>query len=570
MRMVVLLQACNPGEVRMEALLIHSGANGKESTMSSAFTIVPPCTHPDPPASDFGRCAQRFEVFSRLSAALVSQQPEDLPCNLASLIRPLLDFDFLDLIVFKEGTSEFLWHTIGTGEFPPPDVPVEETTYWWVYQQKQALFISDWDKDERFAARRMALKRLGFEYRSLCRLPLYTSGESIGVLSFASFHPHFFSAEEMHFLTLFAGLVSLAVTAAVYRERLQSQKCLDARNGQSSESREGRPEVTSAVSERFSEPAVSKFPEIVGSSPALQSVLRNVEMVAFTDSSVFIDGETGTGKELIARAIHNLSSRRDRPFIKVNCAAIPSGLLESELFGHEKGAFTGAMMRKAGRFEVADKGTLFLDEIGDIPLELQPKLLRVLQEHEFERLGSGRTQRVNVRVIAATHRNIEQMVQQCEFRADLYYRLHVFPVTMPPLRDRREDIPELVRHFVEIYAKRMGRSIGMIPSQAMEALTRHPWPGNIRELQNFVERAVILSPRDVLRAPLSELKASASYSSGSSVCTLEEAEREHVLRALRETKWVIGGCNGAAARLGMKRTTLAYRIRKLGIPCRPQ
>jgi formate hydrogenlyase transcriptional activator len=309
---------------------------------------------------------------------------------------------------------------------------------------------------------------------------------------------------------------------------------------------------------------------IVGKSPALQRTLRELNVVAPTDSGVLILGETGTGKELIARAIHNLSSRRDRPFIKLNCAAIPSGLLESELFGHEKGAFTGAVMRKAGRFEAADKGTLFLDEVGDIPLELQPKLLRVLQEHEFERLGSTRTQQVDVRVVAATHRDLKQMVECGEFRSDLYYRLHVFPLPVPPLRERSEDVPLLVRHFVGEYARRMKRRIETIPRQAMEAFKSYSWPGNVRELQNFIERAVILSPESVLRAPLTELKEAAIQLPGSELCTMEEVEREHVLRAVRAANWVIGGPNGAAARLGMKRTTLTYWIRKFKIPLRPQ
>jgi len=254
----------------------------------------------------------------------------------------------------------------------------------------------------------------------------------------------------------------------------------------------------------------------------------------------------------------------------LNCAAIPSGLLESELFGHERGAFTGALMRKAGRFEVADKGTLFLDEVGDIPLELQPKLLRVLQEHEFERLGSTHTQQVDVRVVAATHRDLKQMVQDGQFRSDLYYRLHVFPLSIPPLRERREDIGILVRHFVDQYARRMNRRIETIPPQAIEALINYSWPGNVRELQNFIERSVILSAGSVLRSPIAELKEAPVQTSSSELSTLEEMEREHVLRAIRQSNWVLGGPNGAAARLGMKRTTLAYRIRKLNIPLRPQ
>jgi formate hydrogenlyase transcriptional activator len=312
------------------------------------------------------------------------------------------------------------------------------------------------------------------------------------------------------------------------------------------------------------------FAGVVGRSAALQRTLREVEVVAPTDSGVLILGETGTGKELIARAIHNLSPRRNRPFIKLNCAAIPSGLVESELFGHERGAFTGAIMRKAGRFESADRGTLFLDEVGDIPLELQPKLLRVLQEHEFEKLGSTHTQQVDVRVVAATHRDLKQMVEDGEFRSDLYYRLHVFPLPVPPLRERREDIPLLVRHFVDEYARRMKRRIETIPPQAMEAFRSYSWPGNVRELQNFIERAVILSPGSVLRAPLAELKEAVVQVPRSELGTMAEMEREHVLRAVRASNWVIGGPKGAAVRLGMKRTTLAYRIRKLNIPLRPQ
>jgi formate hydrogenlyase transcriptional activator len=312
------------------------------------------------------------------------------------------------------------------------------------------------------------------------------------------------------------------------------------------------------------------FEGIVGKSAALQRTLRELEVVAPTDSGVLILGETGTGKELIARAIHNLSARQGRPFIKLNCAAIPSGLMESELFGHERGAFTGAVMRKAGRFEVADKGTLFLDEVGDIPLELQPKLLRVLQEHEFERLGSTHTQQVDVRVVAATHRDLKQMVENGEFRSDLYYRLHVFPLSVPALRERSEDIPLLVQHFVDEYARRMNRRIETISPHVIEALSQYSWPGNVRELQNFIERAVILSPGKVLRPPLAELRGAAVHTASSKLSTSEQMEREHMMRVIRSSNWKIGGPNGAAARLGMKRQTLAYRIRKLKIPLRPQ
>jgi formate hydrogenlyase transcriptional activator len=307
-----------------------------------------------------------------------------------------------------------------------------------------------------------------------------------------------------------------------------------------------------------------RFEQIIGQSPALEAVLEEVEQVAPTDSTVLIQGETGTGKELIARAIHNLSSRCGRPFIKLNCAAIPFDLLESELFGHEKGAFTGAIAQKIGRFEMADKGTLFLDEVGDIPPGLQPKLLRVLQEQEFERLGSTRTHQVDVRLVAATNRNLVEMVRRNEFRSDLYYRLNVFPVALPPLRARREDIPALLKHFVEIYARRMGKQIAEIPSETMSELTSYAWPGNIRELQNFIERSVILSSGSVLQAPFESLKAAATTQAQEAV-TLEEAERNHIRKILEQTRWVVSGPNGAAARLGIKRSTLYFRMQKLGI-----
>ncbi len=306
------------------------------------------------------------------------------------------------------------------------------------------------------------------------------------------------------------------------------------------------------------------FEEIIGESAALKRILKQVETVAPTDSTVLIQGETGTGKELIARAIHNLSKRRERTFVKMNCAAIPTGLLESELFGHERGAFTGAIAQKVGRFELAHGGTLFLDEVGDVPLELQSKLLRVLQEQEFERLGSNRTIRVDVRLVAATNQDLAQMVTDKLFRSDLYYRLNVFPITAPPLRERPEDIPLLVRYFAQKYARLMNKQIETIPAGAMTALAKYHWPGNIRELENLIERSVILSQGPDLHVPLGELKAPAT-SGHNGVATLEAAEREHIQRVLRETNWVIGGPSGAAARLGMKRTTLQSKIRKLGI-----
>lgn len=307
-----------------------------------------------------------------------------------------------------------------------------------------------------------------------------------------------------------------------------------------------------------------RFEQIIGGSRALEAVLKKVERVAPTRCTVLIEGETGTGKELIARAVHNLSPRCGRPFIKLNCAAIPLDLLESELFGHEKGAFTGAIAQKIGRFEMADTGTLFLDEVGDIPPALQPKLLRVLQEQEFERLGSGRTHQVDVRLVAATNRNLAELVARNEYRSDLYYRLNVFPITLPPLRARREDIPALVTHFVDVFSRRLGRQIEEIPAETMAAFVSYPWPGNIRELQNLIERAVILADNGVLPNPLPPSRPQELASSADPV-TLRDSERALILGTLEAGGWVIGGPNGAAAKLGLKRTTLIHRMKKLGV-----
>jgi formate hydrogenlyase transcriptional activator len=312
-----------------------------------------------------------------------------------------------------------------------------------------------------------------------------------------------------------------------------------------------------------------RFEQIIGNSPALEAVLEQTERVATTDSTILIQGETGTGKELIAHSIHNISSRCGRPFVRVNCAAIPLDLLESELFGHEKGAFTGAIAQKIGRFELADKGTLFLDEVGDIPPSLQPKLLRVLQEQEFERLGSTRTHQVDVRLVSATNRDLTEMVNRSEFRSDLYYRLNVFPILLPPLRERREDIPALVTHFVEIFGRRMGRPIEEVPRETMSALCSYQWPGNIRELQNLIERAVILSNDGVLPNPLppgrNQSVTVASAAPTTPLTSLRDSERSLILRTLEAVGWVIGGPKGAAKKLGLKRTTLIHKMNKLGI-----
>jgi formate hydrogenlyase transcriptional activator len=389
--------------------------------------------------------------------------------------------------------------------------------------------------------------------QSGCFLPLVRGDRKIGVLHLLDRHPHRFSEADADFLQLVSNQVAIALDNAMqYREVDESRERL------AGETNYLRTEIR----------AERGFDEILGETPAIQAVLRHISTVAPTNSTVLIQGETGTGKELVARAIHNLSSRRENLFAKLNCAAIPSGLLESELFGHEKGAFTGAIAKKVGRFEVADQGTLFLDEVGDIPAELQPKLLRVLQEREFERLGSSRSIQVDVRLVAATNQDLGRMVEDRSFRADLYYRLNVFPIRLPALRERREDIPLLTLHFVAHYAKQMSKTIDVVSPETMEALIRYEWPGNIRELQNFIERAVILSQTNSLSAPVSELTRPRENSSPAPI-TLEDAERGHILQALRETQWVLGGLDGAAHRLGMPRTTLIYKMRRLGIARQP-
>ncbi len=385
--------------------------------------------------------------------------------------------------------------------------------------------------------------------QSVCCLPLITPSRILGTLNLASLRDGNFSEADADLLSQVASQIAIALENALAFREIDELK-----NRLAKEKLYLEDEIRTEYN----------FEEIIGESKALKRILNQVETVAPTDSTVLVLGETGTGKELIARAIHNLSGRHERTFIKMNCAAIPTGLLESELFGHERGAFTGAIAQKIGRFELAHQGTLFLDEVGDIPLEMQAKLLRVLQEQEFERLGSPRTLRVNVRLVAATNRDLARMVAEGAFRSDLYYRLNVFPITAPPLRERPEDIPLLVRYFAQRYARRMRKPIETIPTETLTALCHYPWPGNIRELENLIERSVILSQGPDLRVTLGELKAQATAVSDGTV-TLEAAEREHILRALREANGVIGGAAGAAARLGMKRTTLQSRMTKLGI-----
>jgi formate hydrogenlyase transcriptional activator len=386
-----------------------------------------------------------------------------------------------------------------------------------------------------------------------CVLPLVSRHRILGTLGLQRRDAQAYTEDEVQFLTQIAGQIAIAVeNALAYGEiRELKDKLAQEKLYLEAETRNDR-----------------NFEDIIGKSKALRHVLQQIETVAPTDSTVLIYGETGTGKELIARAIHNLSRRRVQAFVKLNCAAIPAGLLESELFGHERGAFTGAIAQRIGRFELANRGTVFLDEIGDIPLDLQPKLLRVLQEREFERLGSGRTLRSDARLITATNADLAALVDAQKFRADLFYRLNVFPIHVPPLRERAEDIPLLVRHFVQHFARQMNRTIDTICSDTMEGLTRYPWPGNIRELENLIERAVILSAGPVLRVPLEDLpvRGVPAHANGHmSPRTLEEAEREHILATVKETKWVLSGPRGAATRLGMNRSTLQFRMKKLGI-----
>jgi formate hydrogenlyase transcriptional activator len=400
--------------------------------------------------------------------------------------------------------------------------------------------------------------------QSLAHVPMKGREGTVGVLSLGSWREHAFSQDDLSFLQQIGRQVAVAIENAWAFGEVS-----ETRNKLAQEKLYLEDEIRSEL----------KFEEIVGKSEALRRVLREVETVAPTDSTVLIYGETGTGKELIARAVHNLSSRQSNSFVKLNCAAIPTGLLESELFGHERGAFTGAIAQRVGRFELANRGTMFLDEIGEVPLELQPKLLRVLQEREFERLGSTRTLRTDARLIAATNRDLETLVSEQKFRSDLYYRLNVFPVRVPALRERPEDIPLLVRHFVQQFSRRIGKAIDTIPSETMTTLVKYPWPGNIRELQNVIERAVILTkgtslsvPSDDLRAapapatmPANHASANQTTSSQNMRAILDDAERQQILAALERTSWTVAGPNGAAAVLGMKRSTLQSRMQKLGI-----
>jgi formate hydrogenlyase transcriptional activator len=388
-------------------------------------------------------------------------------------------------------------------------------------------------------------------FREGCVLPLISRHRVVGTLGLSRRDGNAYVHDEVEFLMQVGNQIAIAVENALAYGEIRALK------------------DRLSLERLYLEDEIRgdrQFEDIIGKSTALRRVLKQVETVAPADATVLIYGETGTGKELIARAIHNLSPRQPHAFVKLNCAAIPMGLLESELFGHEKGAFTGAIAQRIGRFELANHGTVFLDEIGDLPLELQPKLLRVLQDREFERLGSGRTLRSDARLIAATNADLGAMVEARRFRADLFYRLNVFPIHIPPLRERKDDIPLLVRYFVQRFARQTNRTIETISSESMESLTRYPWPGNIRELENVIERAVILSSGPILKVPLEDLQSPvAPVQANGKRETLEEIEREHILSVVKATKWVLAGPRGAAARLGMNRSTLQFRMKKLGI-----
>ena len=497
--------------------------------------------------------AQQYRTLLEVSESIALHR--DLPTlfhDLAQRLHRVVKFEYMRLFLYDPEHNVMRLHALET---PNEDcdvmccqeLPVDESPGGWAWQKQESLVVSHVEKESRFPCVTEMMLKQGV--KSYCVVPLTSAHRRLGGLGFGSAQAAAYDHADLEFLQLVAKQVAVAVdNVLAYREITELKDKL-------------------AKEKLYLEDEIRteyNFEEIIGESAVLKRVLKQVETVAPTDSTVLIQGETGTGKELIARAIHNLNGRRERTFVKMNCAAIPTGLLESELFGHERGAFTGAIAQKVGRFELAHQGTLFLDEVGDIPLELQSKLLRVIQEQEFERLGSTKTIKVNVRLVAATNQDLAQMVADKRFRGDLYYRLNVFPITVPPLRERPEDISLLVRYFAQQYARQMKKKIEMISAETMTALSRYHWPGNIRELENLIERSVILSQGPDLHVLIGELKAPAKAASDGDA-TLETAERKHILHALQEARWVIGGPSGAAARLGMKRTTLQSKIQKLGI-----
>jgi formate hydrogenlyase transcriptional activator len=510
------------------------------------------------------RAGERLKLLLDLSNRVMANlELRELLKEISASIRQVMQCDGVAVILPEKNGKTFQLYAL---DFPegkvPADVPVPiegVSSLTTVFQTGRPLNLRYQDIDDHMA------KEEGI--RSICHLPLAGRNKMLGILSLGRVEDIAFSGEDVEFLGQVANQVALAIENALAYTKIAELKDRLAQENVYLES-----EIRSEL----------KFEEIIGQSAALRTVLSQIETVAPTDSTVLIYGDTGTGKELVARALHNLSSRGKNAFVKLNCAAIPTGLLESELFGHERGAFTGAISQRIGRFELAHNGTVFLDEIGEIPLELQPKLLRVLQEREFERLGGTRTIRSDARLIAATNRDLGAMVDEQKFRQDLFYRLNVFPIRVPPLRERTEDIPLLVRHFVQQFSRRMNKHIDTIASETMRALVRYDWPGNIRELQNVIERAVILSPGPSLKVSLTDLKSrvepavvtagdrlalpSASNGNGGNMqSVLDETERAQILRALDQANGVVSGPEGAAAKLGMKRSTLQFRMQKLGI-----
>ena len=501
------------------------------------------------------RHTARYDAVLRLFRAIGHYKSiSELISVLAAEAAPLIRFDCVGISRRNDVTHAVEWNVAIPGAGMESGSTAASTGHLltgWAYEQQRPLIIASLDRETRSQSN--ILQRLPDETKSVCAVPLTCTQHKLGALFVGSLVEGTYGEEEARFLSLVATQVCSAIENHFAHGQIAELK--------------GRLEQRSlGVDDEEEIRQLHGFEEIVGHSATLRNVLMQIETVAPTDCTVLICGETGTGKELVARAIHDRSSRHKASFVKLNCAAIPTGLLESELFGHEKGAFTGAISQRIGRFELANQGTMFLDEIGEIPLELQPKLLRVLQEREFERLGNSRTLHTDTRLVAATNRDLEQMVEENRFRADLFYRLNVFPVRIPALRERPEDIPLLVNHFTKQYARRMNKQIDSVASETMKALCAYHWPGNIRELQNVIERAVVMTRGSELQVLVSEFKRRPGSNADSSCSgTLEEAERAHILATLKQTGWVIAGPNGAAARLGLHRSTLQFRMKKLGI-----
>jgi formate hydrogenlyase transcriptional activator len=499
----------------------------------------------------------RLQLLLEVTSALAfNTHPRDLVTALSSALRRVIPHEFMALALHQDGSDVLVVQAAAlrlpdghqNGHHTKRHLPLINSPSGHAFRAQRILVFDD-DALTRFGGVVAPLRQHGI--RALCCAPLMVRDLALGTLEIGSSEPDAFTPAAVAIIDVVAHHVAMAVgNGLAFREIAQ-------RNGNLAKKRISREREIAFK---------PQFDGIIGDSRALRDALQQVEIVARTDSTVLVLGETGTGKELIVRAIHNRSARRDRAFVKINCAAIPSGLLESELFGHERGAFTDAVAQKIGRFEEANGGTLFLDEVGEIPLELQPKLLRVLQDQEFVRIGGTRTIKVDVRLVAATNRDLAQMVEEHGFRDDLYYRLNVFPICVPSLRERPEDIEPLVRHFVRRFAARMQRQIEAIPTETLDALRHYAWPGNVRELENLIERAVILSAGSWLTVPLEHLgRRSTPLARDESASTLEAVNRAHVLRILEETKWIVSGPRGAAARLGMKRTTLQSYMKRLAI-----